>query len=201
MNRTIYQNIAKLIATFFYVGNIRIAPGTFGSIPAFPLCYMILYFVQNNKVLFIDSTMQPVEQLFVSFFIVSLACTIFIFFIGIVATSVYIDGNENQDPKEVVIDEVVGQMMVITLISVSIFFVNSSNLPNHFSGVYLNSFFLIILPFLLFRFFDAVKPWPVSWFDRNVKGAFGVMFDDVVAAIFASASHFVIVFLLIDYYS
>ena len=35
--------------------------------------------------------------------------------------------------------------------------------------------------FVLFRFFDAVKPWPISWFDKNVHGGFGIMFDDVVA--------------------
>ncbi len=35
--------------------------------------------------------------------------------------------------------------------------------------------------FVLFRFFDAVKPWPISWFDKNLRGGFGIMFDDVVA--------------------
>jgi len=35
--------------------------------------------------------------------------------------------------------------------------------------------------FILFRFFDAVKPWPISWFDKNVHGGFGIMLDDVIA--------------------
>ena len=39
----------------------------------------------------------------------------------------------------------------------------------------------MLLGFLLFRFFDAAKPWPISWFDKNVHGGFGIMFDDVVA--------------------
>jgi phosphatidylglycerophosphatase A len=43
----------------------------------------------------------------------------------------------------------------------------------------------IVAGFVLFRFFDVLKPWPVSWADRRIKGGFGVMFDDVLAAIFA----------------
>lgn len=45
------------------------------------------------------------------------------------------------------------------------------------------SWTLMLVGFLLFRFFDAVKPWPISWFDKNVDGGFGIMFDDVVAGI------------------
>ena len=41
--------------------------------------------------------------------------------------------------------------------------------------------------FVLFRLFDAIKPWPVSWFDRNVNGGLGIMLDDVVAGILALA--------------
>lgn len=37
--------------------------------------------------------------------------------------------------------------------------------------------------FVLFRFFDAVKPWPISWFDKNLHGGFGIMFDDVIAGV------------------
>ena len=39
--------------------------------------------------------------------------------------------------------------------------------------------------FVFFRFFDAVKPWPISWFDKNVHGGFGIMLDDVIAGIFS----------------
>jgi phosphatidylglycerophosphatase A len=37
--------------------------------------------------------------------------------------------------------------------------------------------------FVLFRFFDAVKPWPISWFDENIHGGFGIMLDDVIAGV------------------
>lgn len=43
----------------------------------------------------------------------------------------------------------------------------------------------LILGFVLFRIFDVLKPWPIRWLDRRVKGGFGVMIDDVLAGIFA----------------
>jgi phosphatidylglycerophosphatase A len=42
-----------------------------------------------------------------------------------------------------------------------------------------------ISAFLLFRFFDIVKPWPINWLDQRVHGGLGIMLDDVVAAIYA----------------
>jgi len=39
--------------------------------------------------------------------------------------------------------------------------------------------------FVLFRLFDIVKPWPIKWIDRKVKGGFGIMLDDVLAGVFA----------------
>ncbi len=43
----------------------------------------------------------------------------------------------------------------------------------------------IIVGFILFRFFDIVKPWPIRWLDQHVKGGFGVMIDDVLAGVMA----------------
>ena len=45
----------------------------------------------------------------------------------------------------------------------------------------------MLLGFVLFRFFDIVKPWPIGWVDRKVSGGFGIMLDDVLAALFAWA--------------
>lgn len=45
----------------------------------------------------------------------------------------------------------------------------------------------ILAAFLLFRFFDILKPWPVSWLDKK-PGAMGVMMDDVMAGIYAAAA-------------
>jgi phosphatidylglycerophosphatase A len=41
----------------------------------------------------------------------------------------------------------------------------------------------LFLGFILFRFFDILKPWPISWLNKNVHGGFGVMVDDLLAAV------------------
>jgi phosphatidylglycerophosphatase A len=48
-----------------------------------------------------------------------------------------------------------------------------------------SDFFAQTAAFLLFRFFDIVKPPPIAWFDRRLKNGFGVMWDDIVAALYA----------------
>lgn len=45
----------------------------------------------------------------------------------------------------------------------------------------------LLLGFVLFRFFDALKPWPIRWFDRHVHGGLGIMLDDVIAGLFSLA--------------
>ncbi len=70
----------------------------------------------------------------------------------------------SSDPKEVVIDEFIGQSIPLILCE--------------------NNFFLIILSFLLFRLFDITKPWPASYFDLKVKSANGVLMDDIIAGLY-----------------
>ena len=70
----------------------------------------------------------------------------------------------NPDPKEIVIDEFIGQSIPLLLCE--------------------NNFFLIILSFLLFRLFDITKPWPASYFDLKVKNANGVLMDDIIAGLY-----------------
>jgi phosphatidylglycerophosphatase A len=69
------------------------------------------------------------------------------------------------DPGFVIIDEIAGQLLVLA----------AAPRDWRWYGA----------AFLLFRLFDIWKPFPVSWCDRNVKGGFGVMLDDVVAALYA----------------
>ena len=45
----------------------------------------------------------------------------------------------------------------------------------------------VVIGFLLFRLLDALKPWPISWFDRAITGGLGIMLDDVVAGVIALA--------------
>ena len=66
--------------------------------------------------------------------------------------------------------------------------------------MYTDFIFLFLLPFVLFRIFDIFKPWPINWFDRNIKSAFGVMIDDIVAAFFAVVSQYVVVFFIMGFF-
>lgn len=69
------------------------------------------------------------------------------------------------DHSGIVIDEIAGYL--ITMIAVPF------------------DWLWIVLGFLLFRFFDILKPWPISWLDKNLQGGAGIMLDDVLAGIFA----------------
>lgn len=86
--------------------------------------------------------------------------------IGWWAGAVYVRHHHAEDPSEVVIDEVAAQLLVLTVVPLT---------P-----------LSIIAGFVLFRVFDIVKPWPVSWADRKVKGGLGVMLDDLLAALYAA---------------
>ncbi len=79
----------------------------------------------------------------------------------------------SSDPKEIVMDEFIGQSIPLLICG--------------------NNFFLIMLSFLLFRLFDITKPWPASYFDLKVKNAFGVIMDDIIAGIYT----FLIIYLCI----
>ncbi len=194
------SKLAEILSTVFYIGKIKYAPGTFGSIPAFPLCYIILYFVLNNKIVFPFAGFSFEEQQIIALFSVELICCILIFAFGTYATSIYIIDKIEQDPKEVVVDELAGQMLTIILSSFSVIFLSSSSIINNISSSQADFLCLVIMPFVLFRFFDIVKPWPINWMDKNIKGAMGIMLDDIAAAIFAAVIQYVIIFFIIDWF-
>lgn len=154
-NRSFKNWLAELIATFFYVGKIRFAPGTFGSIAAFVPFALLLNYAPANNLLWL---------LMVNFLL---------FFIGLWSSGVHGKSLKSHDASEIVIDEVFGQFLVL-----SVFFMEIEK--NKYE------FWIVLLPLMLFRIFDILKPWPISWFDRYVKNSFGVMMDDFVAAIFAA---------------
>lgn len=145
--------MSKLIATFFYVGLLPKAPGTWGSLAALPFAVIL-----HNS----------------GGFPALLIATLIVFFIGWWATIQETKGRENHDPGEIVIDEVAGQW--ITLLPASYVFARH-DLPMIWPA--------LLTGFIFFRLFDIFKPWPVSWADRK-ETAFGVMFDDVLAGIYAA---------------
>ena len=84
---------------------------------------------------------------------------------------------DNKDPKEVVIDEFIGQSIPICLYEIAH---EGTKEPSQI----LTSYFIM---FILFRIFDIVKPYPVSYYDKNFKNSFGVIMDDVCAGLYVVA--------------
>ena len=100
-----------------------------------------------------------------------LAATAAVFALGLWAAGSYERVMEVKDPGSIVVDEVAGQWLVLFILALR---------PEGLSWRE------VLLAFVLFRVFDTVKPWPVSWADRHLKGAFGIMADDIVAALYAA---------------
>ncbi len=118
-----------------------------------------------------------------SIFIIFITLIILLFIIGMWLSSSYIKYYDTDDPKEIIIDEVVGQMLVIILTIPNIIIAQNSWLKHYLSKFQLNFVFLFLLPFIVFRLCDILKPWPIGWVDKTFKSGFGVMFDDIAAGL------------------
>jgi phosphatidylglycerophosphatase A len=135
-------SIAKIIATFFYVGLIPVGPGTFGTLAAIPLFYAL--------------SLMPLY--------LYLAITVLIVLISVWASTVAEEIFNKTDPGQVVADEVCGFLVTMILV------------PPTISNIFLG--------FLLFRFFDITKPYPVRKFEI-LPGGWGIVIDDVAAGVYA----------------
>ena len=153
----------------FGLGKIPKIPGTFGSLAT----VIILYFFFH--VLDISTN-------------IILIGLIIIFIYSFSAVAVYIKNNDNKDPKEIIIDEFIGQSIPIYLFEISHGTEKSPDDAIIFYGIC----------FILFRFFDIAKPFPVSFFDKNFKNSFGVIMDDVCAGFYVVLS--LICFMLLTNY-
>ena len=100
-----------------------------------------------------------------------------IFIISLFAVNLFIKDLTNKDPKEVVIDEFIGQSIPICLYEIA------HSEPTDPARVL--TFYFIM--FILFRIFDIAKPYPVSYYDKNFKNSFGVIMDDVCAGLYVVA--------------
>ncbi len=149
-----------LIATVFGIGKIPFMPGTFGALIA------ALEFTIYLKL--VGLTLIFPYLIHICIFLL----------LGVVAAHYYCKNTDNEDPSEVVIDEYVGQYIaqIICFIFCSFYIEKLAT-----------SYLLIIISFLFFRLFDIGKIGIVGYCDKNIKGAVGIILDDVVAAIIASA--------------
>jgi phosphatidylglycerophosphatase A len=144
-----------LFVTCFGIGSFRFAPGTITSLVTAIFLFTLFHIINlSNNIILI--------------------ALLVIFVYSFYAVSEYIKDNDNKDPKEVVIDEFIGQSIPIYLYETS-----HESIKNSHEAIL---FYLYI--FILFRYFDIKKPFPVSYFDKKLKNSFGVILDDVVAGLY-----------------
>ena len=140
-----FPNLKKpshLFATWFGIGLLRPAPGTWGSLAAL----LIWYFAE-----FLHSSINIVLPIFILF--------------SWLACSQASQDSQSKDHSSIVIDEVAGMRVALSFVA--------------------HEIIIYLWAFLLFRFFDIWKPWPVSWADNNVKGGLGILLDDLIAGLSA----------------
>ena len=149
------NKINFLFVTLFGIGKIKKIPGSFASL-ATTLFLFFLFHILN---------VSPNIVLFT---------IVIVFLISLYAVNVFIKDLTNKDPKEIVIDEFIGQSIPICLYEVA------HNIPKDNEDT-LKFYFIM---FILFRIFDIAKPFPVSYYDKNFKNSFGVIMDDVCAGLY-----------------
>ena len=143
----------------FGLGKVKIIPGTFGSLATVIILYILFHILNISS------------NLILLFLVI-----IFIYSFSAVAS--HIESNEDKDPKEIIIDEFIGQSIPIYLYEISH---GTEKSPNE-------ALIFYAICFLLFRFFDIKKPFPVNFFDKNFKNSFGVIMDDVCAGLYVVLS-------------
>lgn len=153
------KKINTLFVTMLGIGKLPKIPGTFGSLATIIILFIFFHIfnVSSNLILL---------------------GLIIIFGLSFIAVGSHLKDNENKDPKEVIIDEFIGQSIPIYLYEISHGTEKSLDVAIIFYGVC----------FVLFRFFDIIKPFPVSYFDKNFKNSFGVIMDDVCAGFYVVLS-------------
>jgi phosphatidylglycerophosphatase A len=153
------KNLNTLFVTMFGLGKLPKIPGTFASLTTIIILYVLFHILNISTNLILIGLMT-------------------IFTLSFLAVATYIKNSENKDPKEVVIDEFIGQSIPIYLYEISHGTEKSADEAIIFYGIC----------FVLFRLFDITKPFPVSFFDKNFKNSFGVIMDDVCAGFYVVLS-------------
>ena len=153
------KTINTLFVTMFGLGRVSKFPGTLGSLATVVILYFFFHIFNLSS-------------------LIILIFLIVIFILSFLSVADHIKDNNNKDPKEVIIDEFIGQSIPIYLYEISH---GTEKLPNE-------ALIFYSICFVLFRFFDIAKPFPVSFFDKNFKNSFGVIMDDVFAGFYVVLS-------------
>ena len=162
------------ILTLFGVGYFKYAPGTAAS---FITC--LIYFTLTESAFSLG-----INKFHIVVFL------IFVLFYSIIFIDKLSPVFKKKDPREIVIDEFVGQCIPL----VSILFRPDGFIPNccYKGTIEEASVMWILLSFILFRFFDILKPFPINIVDKKMKNGVGVMLDDIIAGIYSTIVIYII---------
>ena len=139
----------------FGLGKIKFMPGTFGSLATIFILFYLFHFLNiSSNIILIG--------------------LIIIFVYSFYAVSTHTKDSKNKDPGEIIIDEFLGQSIPIYLYEISHGTTKESS----------DAIIYYVLFFVLFRYFDIMKPFPVNFFDKNFKNSFGVIMDDICAGLY-----------------
>jgi phosphatidylglycerophosphatase A len=141
-----FEKLALCLASWFGVGLMPGAPGTFGTLMAVPLVLVLSHLGEFYEGL----------------------ALIFLVPLAVWSSSIGERCLGRNDPPEVVVDEVAGFLLTLFLLPLS--------------------WLTLCLGFVLFRFFDIAKPFPIRWFELKLRGGTGVVLDDLMAAVYANLS-------------
>ena len=139
----------------FGLGKIKFMPGTFGSLATVIFLFYLFHTLNISSNIILTGWM-------------------IIFIYSFYAVSIHTKNSKNKDPGEIIIDEFLGQSIPIYLYEIS----HGTTKEDNEAIIYYALFFI------LFRYFDIMKPFPVSFFDKNFKNSFGVIMDDICAGLY-----------------
>ena len=152
------NKINFLFVTLFGIGKFKKIPGSYASLITTIFLFFLFHILNFSPKVFLIGI-------------------IFIFLISLYAVNTFIKNLDNKDPKEIVIDEFIGQSIPICLYEIAHEGTKETTL--------VLTFYFVM--FILFRIFDIAKPFPVSYYDKNFKNSFGVIMDDVAAGLYVVA--------------
>ena len=159
----------SILVTMFGLGKIKFMPGTLGSLATTVFLFYLFHSLNiSSNIILIG--------------------WIIIFIYSFYAVSTHTKDSKNKDPGEIIIDEFLGQSIPIYLYEIS----HGTTKESNEAIVYYTLFFI------LFRYFDIMKPFPVNFFDKNFKNSFGVIMDDICAGLYVVLT--VVCFIIVKSY-
>ena len=167
------QKLHEIFLTFFYLGKVKKAPGTFGSFGALVFWFFLskFFYQQNFSLLW--------QNIFWGIFL------LVAFIYGSLATKYYTKKFAETDHQSIVLDEVIGQIFALQAtfcLIANFYFSQNLTIISH-----------LLFCFISFRFFDIKKPSFIGYCDRNLKSGFGVMFDDLLCGIVTALIGFLLI--------